>query len=328
MLLSLDQMKEITRGTARVELREGCFCLRRFTAAQEESYLASGNMDFYRKTFATAGVRLALRTDSRRLDFGFRRLPGGSSRHFADFDLYENGQLTAHLSFDEEQAAENRVHFALSAGEKEVEVYLPFSVHLQLFDVELDDGATLCGLFRKHTMLAFGDSITQGYDARYPSLSYANALARLLDADLINKGIGAEGFCPQLLETKEDAFPDYITVAYGTNDWKHRRLQDIIKCATAFYKRLSESYPDSRIFAVTPIWRLDQDAAELCEIPCTEMDALLRECAAGLPNVTVLRGWSYIPALPQFFSDAYLHPNDIGFALYAQNLYREIKRLL
>ncbi len=328
MFLSIEQMKKIVRGVSRIEQTEGRFCLLRFTEAQARTYLDGGNTDFYNKTFATAGVRLALRTDSRKLDFDFHRFPGGSSRLFADFDLYENGQMTAHLSFDQAQAERNHVHFDLCEGEKDVEVYLPFSVHIQLANVELDDGAALKGLFRKHSLLSFGDSITHGYDARYPSLSYANTLARLLDADILNKGIGAEGFCPQLLATREEVSPDYITVAYGTNDWKHRKKSDVIKLATAFYRRISESYPGAKIFAITPICRLDNDQPATCDGPCSEMDALLRECAAGIVNITVLNGWKYIPALPEFFSDAYLHPNDLGFAVYAQNLYRDIQKMI
>ena len=70
-------------------------------------------------------------------------------------------------------------------------------------------------------MIMFGDSITHGYDALNPSFSYANRLADLLNADFVNKGIGGERFFPTLAQLKDDIEPDYITVAYGTNDWAH-----------------------------------------------------------------------------------------------------------
>ena len=79
----------------------------------------------------------------------------------------------------------------------------------------LDDGATIEGLYRKYKMISFGDSITHGYDAIYPSLSYASQLAQNLDAEQLNKGIGGDIFFPALLDEKDAFEPDFITVAYG-----------------------------------------------------------------------------------------------------------------
>ena len=68
MYLSLDTIREITRGCARVDEHDGTFMLMRFTEKQARAYLdVIGNEDFYNKTFATAGVRLAFRTNSTQL---------------------------------------------------------------------------------------------------------------------------------------------------------------------------------------------------------------------------------------------------------------------
>ena len=48
-------------------------------------------------------------------------------------------------------------------------------------------------------MLCYGDSISQGYDAVFPSLSYTNQLARHFDAYSVNQCIGGERFVPELL---------------------------------------------------------------------------------------------------------------------------------
>ena len=80
-------------------------------------------------------------------------------------------------------------------------------------------GLIFRNLYGKNRLLAFGDSITQGVDVVHPSLAYAPTLARLMDADSRNKGIGGEVFFPALLEEKEDLDPDFVTVAYGSNDW-------------------------------------------------------------------------------------------------------------
>ena len=35
-------------------------------------------------------------------------------------------------------------------------------------------------------------------------------------------------------------------------------------------------------------------------------------------------GYNLVPHRPEFFSDGRLHPNDLGFGVFAQNLQREL----
>ena len=67
-------------------------------------------------------------------------------------------------------------------------------------------------------MLVYGDSITHGYDALAPSKAYSVSVPFTLSANAINKAIGGEIFFPTLARIKSNINPDYITVAYGTND--------------------------------------------------------------------------------------------------------------
>ncbi|NIA07371.1 MAG: hypothetical protein GWP14_07030 [Actinobacteria bacterium] len=57
--------------------------------------------------------------------------------------------------------------------------------------------------------LAYGTSITHGFDAEGPHLSYAGQTARRLGADLINLGVGGSAHC-------EPELADYIS---AQNDW-------------------------------------------------------------------------------------------------------------
>ena len=50
-------------------------------------------------------------------------------------------------------------------------------------------------------------------------------LADALGAEEVNKAIGGECFFPELAATKEDFQPEYITVAYGTNDWSRKSAE-------------------------------------------------------------------------------------------------------
>ena len=49
---------------------------------------------------------------------------------------------------------------------------------------------------RKYSMISYGDSITHGYDAEYPSLALSSALSRMLGADNTNKAIAGDIFFP------------------------------------------------------------------------------------------------------------------------------------
>lgn len=324
MKLTLEQVKEITRGTVRVTEKDGKFHFYRFTEAQEKAYLAVSPKDFYKKSFATAGVRLAFRTDSRSVSFDFET-SSASSRAYAYFDVYVNGAFDRHFGCTGNVMVNGSALIPLAEGEKTVEIYFPWSRCAVVSNLTIDDGASLSGVTRSKTMISFGDSITHGYDAMNPSLSYASQLARLLDAEQLNKGIGGDIFFPALLDEKDPIDPDYITVAYGTNDWSKCPRETFEKNCTEFYTRLSALYPNAKIFAITPIWRGDWNR-KVCGFgsPVTNVCPVITEICKDLPNVTVVNPYNFVPHRKEFFADAYLHPNDIGFCLYAEGLYKEI----
>lgn len=326
MVLNSEQMQSIARGVVRAEEADGWFRFYRFTEEQESYY--TYNPDFLKKTFASSGVRLAFYTNSESLAFDFQ-FASGSSRSYGWFDLYENGAMVKHFGSESADISSGHVSLPLSAGEKLVELYFPWSQRTDLKDVTLDDGATLTPSYRKKKMIAFGDSITHGYDAIYPSQSYVCRLARMLDADVIDKGIGGDVFCPDLLKTNDPVAPDIVTVAYGTNDWSCRTPEEYRENCRLFYTRLSELYPEAKIFAITPIWRRDASRSNSqFGAPAWETHNAIAECVEGLPNVTLIRGWDLVPHLKAFFSDFSVHPNDAGFAAYAEGLYCEIVKYL
>lgn len=328
MILTLEQMREITQGAARVVVEDGWFCLRRFTERQANAYRDLGEEGLYRRTFSTAGIRLALRTSSQKLSFSYKRT-AATSRQTAYFDVYEDGLMTSHFGFETLQPELGRIDIALSSGEHEVEVYFPWEACFALQNVTVDDGATVKGIRRKKRLLAFGDSITQGVYSRHPSQSYACRLADLLGADLCNKGIGGDMVRPELLcEPEPDGAPDLITVAYGTNDWGCRTQEDFLELYTRFIKRVTALYPGVPVFAITPVWRADWNKTGVkMGIPASEVESLIREACRGADGVRVINGWKMIPACNDFYYDG-VHPNDLGFGAYAANLYREISRLL
>ena len=249
----------------------------------------------------------------------------GSSRSYCHFDIYRDGLFLGQIG-TKSIGSTVMAEYDLGEGEKEIKIYLPWSASVTLTRLSLDDGASLSPIKKSRSMLIYGDSITQGYDTMYPSLSYANLLADALDADAQNKAIGGEFFRPALAEASE-ADPDIITVAYGTNDWSKKTREDFDRNSESFYRVLSEKYPRAKIFAITPIWRADCNRITGVGEFSYVAEHIERVCA-DLPNVTVLHGFDCVPKDEKLFSDLYLHPNENGFIPYFTNIYAMMKQYL
>ena len=337
MKLKLEQLKQITTGAVNIKEENGTFYFSRFTAEQEELYKET-NQDFYHKAVSPAGIKFHFKTDSKNL-FLKLKTSLSSSRGYFSVDVFVNGSPIGYLdNFSEEELPEDYTqyelplgefskNFELGEGEKTVCVHLPCLVKAFMEEVSLDDGAFIEGIELPKKLIAFGDSITHGYDAMRPSNRYVAKLAERLVAEEFNKGIGGEQFFPKLAACKDPIEPDYITVAYGTNDWSIADRETFRLNCRGFYENLSRNYPDAKIFAITPIWRKDCDM-------CKNMGAfetveqLIRELTEDLENVTVIPGYDLVPGDERYFADFRLHPNDEGFAYYAKNLYEKIKAKL
>lgn len=338
MQLTTEQLRAVTWGAVRVLPERGGTGFHRFTEAQEAFYLERSPNDFYPKCFATSGVRLAFRTDSRYLRL-VATLERATSRKYAALEVFVNGTCAGCLdNYSGEDMSPDYTgkalpldelcgSFDLGPGEKEVTVYLPWSLRTVLRSVELDDGAGLTPVQRQKKLLVFGDSISQGYDALRPSCTYTAQLANRLNAQELNKAIGGEHFIPGLAALQDDIEPDYIVIAYGTNDWSHRTVAELSESSATFYRTVSRLYPNARIFALAPIWREDYlDPSKACLF--RQLPNILRVAANGLPNVTVVDCFDFVPQDVRLYADLRLHPSDVGFAHYAGKLAETIGNLL
>ncbi len=320
MTISITELRSATHGAVQLEPTEKGIRFWRMTEAQRQYYLDRGDEMHIRNSLHSAGVRLAFRTNSRSLTLSAELLPdlsgiGGS------FDIWEDGVLIANLGGENKEIKDLGV--ALSEGEHLVEIYFPWSKGVILQELSLDDGATFVPHHRKYRLLSFGDSITHGALATHPSLTYVERLAVLLDADLDNRGIGGDHFSAGLAELEPVENPDIVTVAYGTNDWSHWGACFDEECPRMI-QILAERYPNAEIYVITPIWRGDWDREGSMQRRLPELYQTICEYASPYSNVKVINAWNFVPHLPDFFGDGHLHPNDLGFGLYAECLYREI----
>ncbi len=165
----------------------------RFVASNKTAYPE----DIQREGATMAGgtLRFCLQGGSfrlkavRRTDFEFANKFGSYS-----FDVYvgsgsDRALLTTLTSpFDQDFESENIV---LPEGVQEVMICLPYTMGFTDLQIAFEEGASVAAPpARLGGVIGFyGSSITQGYDASSPSLSYAMTLCRELDADCVNFGL-------------------------------------------------------------------------------------------------------------------------------------------
>ncbi len=336
MKLSFDQIKDIMTGAVRFEETEQALVPLRFTKEQEAVYEATSAGSLL-KCFASAGMKFWFKTDSKKLYLKVETAVAFSRKYFS-YDVFVNGELLGYLdNFSDTGLQQEYIsadlpvgefekEFDLGEGEKEVCVHFPFGMKSTIKEVRVDDGASIepCKPTRK--LLVYGDSISQGYDALRPSNRYTARIADALGAEEINKAIGGEKFLPELAKFRDNFTPDYVLVAYGTNDWSAFDEEEMRTKCREFYKIISENYKESKIFAITPIWRKDF-AVPKNDIPFEDVERYIREETKDLDNVTVISGFDLVPGDEKYFADLKVHPNDAGFDFFYKNLIRKIDEL-
>lgn len=334
MILSFEQITSITQGASRIEEKNGYISFYRFNKKEEDLY---SKTEFFRKTFSTAGIQFEFKTDGNVLALTFKTSAATTRTYFA-FDVFVNGNKTNSIkNFDD--SIKNTDYIAtefalgdysskvdLGKGEKTVKIVFPWSVKTELSEIEIENATYIEPVKKNKKILMYGDSITNGYDALYPSNAYAIQFADFLDAEIFNKAIGGEIFFPQLAEIKNDINPDYITVAYGTNDWAISEQEDFKKRCNEFFKALTRNYPNTAIFALTPIWRANFELEKKFG-NFSDVEKIIKNVCSDYKNITVLTGWELVPHNENYYADLRVHPNDEGFEHYAKNLIEKFKNI-
>lgn len=341
MDLTLEQLHGIALGAVWVRRQEDGIVFSRFTDEQLALYQNAPleyQSGFGEKATYPAGVKLSFRTDSPSLFLKAEVRKTVGVRRFFSIDVTVDGKYLDSLDNFSHKAPAGRYidepyamgsfekGFALGPGEKTVCVDLPWSVACVLRQVSLADGATLVPVRPSKKLLSFGDSITQGYDILRPANRQTARLAQMLGAEEFCKAMGGECYYAPLGRLGEDFTPDYIYVAYGTNDWSKQTYGHFRENCRGFFAGLRENYPTAPILVVTPVWRrIWQTEKEFGPFHTVEQG--IREAVAPYENVHVIRGFDLVPHDPIYFSDGGLHPNDDGFAHYTENLLKAVKAL-
>ena len=330
MQVNTELLKKLLKGAVSVQNEDEWLCLYRFTEKQSNYYFEKTPDTLYPKTFATAGMKLDLVTDANEISFDFRVF-AASSRTFYSVDLYIDGVFSDEMYvMNILRKKSGSVSFVLPKGTHRLTVYFPNLMRMDIANVRLTGASFAESVPSKMKILCLGDSITQGYDAYHSSLSYVNRISEALDAEILNQAIGAEVFDEKILDEELPFDPDLITIAYGTNDWAVLESKEqFFTGAENFFKKIKNIYPDKKIVYISPIWRGDyqrpfgtQDTA----VGGFEESVKALQILAKENGLIIVDGVPLTPHHSDFFADQFLHPNDLGFGFYAENLLKALKK--
>ncbi|MEQ8673586.1 MAG: SGNH/GDSL hydrolase family protein [Aggregatilineales bacterium] len=178
--------------------------------------------------------------------------------------------------------------------------------------------------------IAYGTSITQGYSASRPHLSWVSLVAQALNADLINLGMGGSAYC-------EKELADYIA---GRTDWDIATLglsvnmvalfsaEDFEARVTYLINTIANSNPNRSIVCIT-LFPYFRDLDEQENWKSNTFRDIVRHVVADCPhdNVHLVEGTDLLPAFSGLTDDI-LHPSDLGMITIAQNLLPTMRKLL
>ncbi len=299
MRLDLEQFQRVTVGAVSIREEDGAFHFCKLTERQLEAFHALSE-GLYNGGMTTTGIRLEFYTNSPWVKYAIVKS-----------GVYEEQTVNLPCGYEEEEES----FFSLM---------LPSHERAFVSFVEIKDGANLRPETYDCKMLFIGDSLTQGWHSSRDELSFAYRTSQHFRANSIIQGIGGAFYHPSTAD-RLDFNPDTVIVAYGTNDASGAKsVAEVGERCAAYLARLKECYPNAALRVITPPWRLDYDVPR----PYGHVQ-LISDCIraeAEKLGIPVIDGLTLMPHDPALLTDN-VHPNDLGFACYAQNLIHALEAL-
>lgn len=305
MKLTLSQIRKFTTGALTVTEDENGICFARYTPRQVTAFAVVEEI-LGQRAEATTGIRIDFHTDAAGLTV--------EVGHLGKYEVLVD-DLTVFVRRFEEPAC---FTVPLGGGDKRVTIVLPSHDSGVIRSITLDGAAYAEPHTYAKKIAFYGDSITQGWDSEKDSQSFAWLVTRYYDADSMILGVGGSRFFP---DTVEDVGFDAeaVIVALGTNDFgTNLSLSEIRANCAEYFARIAAIYAGSKRFCITPIWRADEMNPRASGVLDDVRKVIAEEAAKR--NMIIIDGLTMVPHRSEYFADAFLHPNDMGFMLYAQNL--------
>lgn len=318
MYIRGEDLKGVTFGAVEISENENGLSFFKCTDKQQRGWKSISESLFQRSRVPT-GVRFDFHTDSK--TFAFKAVSGRK------FDVLINGVLTYSLKdTDFDSDGVSKTLGINGSDDTRITLILPsHDIEACIEYIRLDDGAYIRAHEHPVKILFIGDSITQGWHSEFDSMSYAWQTTLHFDADSVINGVGGAIFHECTFDTL--CFdPDIVVVAYGTNDFGYyKTLAEMESHVQAFLDLVKQAYGSKKVLCVSPIWRLDAYKDREMGTFCRCCDVVKRQTVSH--GFYLVDGDDIVPHFNEFYADN-VHPNDLGFCMYAKGLIRHIEKIL
>ncbi|MDY3929630.1 MAG: SGNH/GDSL hydrolase family protein [Clostridia bacterium] len=205
--------------------------------------------------------------------------------------------------------------------------------HCILYDVNGLDGFVrppMDNEVPKKKWLAYGSSITHGCWTADTSNSYIQVAARLLDVDVMCKGMAGGCMCErEMANYIKDADWDFATLELGVNMYGIK-TKEFKKRVQYMIGTVHEANPGRKVFVITPFpninsFGLDKDRFDKNIDYCKILKETVEE--ANSENVILINGNEILTDNSYLCYDL-VHPSEYGHERMGENLYRRLKDLI
>lgn len=167
-------------------------------------------------------------------------------------------------------------------------------------------------------IICFGDSLTYGYGAEGGG-DYPAALSKMIGAPVLNKGISAETSQDALKRLKEDVLdndPYLVIVEFGGNDFiKKLPVKETVKNTEEMIKQIQNAGAMVALVDVSSGLLMGEYSLRLKFLSIKYKTIFVNQVLKGIFNK------------PHLKSD-FIHPNEAGYKLIAEKIYKQIKPYL
>lgn len=306
---------------------------------EEESYKVSDPV--HNLSLAPAGGRVRFCTDSKYVAINARMVSIYRGSHFtlvggAGFDLYiddpEFGTSTYKQSFLPPYNMKDGYTSKAMFGSRKMRYFtINFPTYSGLLDLHIgiQKDAKLGGGMKYRNMdpiLYYGSSITQGGCASRPGNTYEAVVSRRLNIDFVNLGFSGNA-------RGERAMAEYIAkqpMSAFVMDYDHNAptVEHLKSTHYDFYKTVRDARPDLPIIFMS---KCDVDSIPGQTEPRRDviMETYRRAREDGDKNVYFIDGAEvYRGPYEDMCTVDRCHPNDLGFALMADAVEAQLRRVL
>lgn len=296
----------------------------------------------------SAGIRLRLRTDSRRLRLATRQVQVFIIRPNqwpSVYELFVDGRPWsrpvaeggAQRAPDGAPIGDERAILTiegLPAGEKLVELWFPQGATIVIEDIEIDERASLAPWPDPRPRIVFhGSSITHGAEIEGGTGSWPSVAAELADAQAVNLGYAGSclmsGLAARIVRDQPAA---RIVLELGINVWSMGQLKErtFRDNAHAMLAIIRERHRETPITVVSPILSPSREKhGEEGGLPLTAMRSLLEQVVAerrkiGDNRIGYLSGLDLLgPAEAHSLPDG-LHPSIPAYRRIGERFYAKM----